>query len=227
MVKIVSSRPDGARVYALTGPDEEMIYRIFANGRKIASGADLPSLLEAFQSNAMIHVADHATEFVFIHAGVVAHNARALVFPGTSFAGKSTLVASLVRAGAVYYSDEYALLDTDGLVHPYARNLQMRKPGGGARQRSVSVEEFQGTAGTKAIPVSRIYFSQYSAQGAWQPAPVPPGLAALEMLRHAVPVRRTPSRVLKTLAVVTAKASSWKSPRGDADITAKAILAEL
>ena len=31
--------------------------------------------------------------------------------PGSSFTGKTTLVAALVRAGATYYSDEYAVLD--------------------------------------------------------------------------------------------------------------------
>jgi hypothetical protein len=225
--EIVESPPNDSRAYALTGPEDENIYRIFANGRMIAKGTSLTSILETFRSLAMIHVAEHAAKFVFIHAGVVARKGQALVFPGTSFAGKSTLVASLVKAGAVYYSDEYALLDADGLVHPYARNLQMRKPGAGARQRSVPVEEFQGVAGTEAIPISHIYFSQYQATSTWQPKLMPPGIATLQILRHAIPVRRTPSRVLKVLAGITSKASSWHSLRGDADITAKAILAQL
>jgi hypothetical protein len=223
----LQSRPDEVRTYALTGPDEVSVYRIFANGRKIASGTNLQWLLEVFGSNAVIHVAEHASEFVFIHAGVVGHKGRALIFPGTSFAGKSTLIASLVSAGAIYYSDEYALLDSDGLVHPYARNLQMRTPGEGAKQRSVPIEEFHGIAGTEAISVSHIYFSRFSETSEWQPKLVPPGLAALQMLPHAIPIRRTPSRVLKTLAAVTANASSWQSLRGDADATAKAILASL
>ena len=36
---------------------------------------------------------------------------RAIVIPGRTFSGKSTLVAELVRAGATYYSDEYAVED--------------------------------------------------------------------------------------------------------------------
>jgi hypothetical protein len=43
-----------------------------------------------------------------------------MVLPGKSFAGKTTLVAALVRAGAEYWSDEYAVLDANGDVHPYA-----------------------------------------------------------------------------------------------------------
>ena len=76
--------------------------------------------------------------FVFLHAGVIGWRDRAFVFPGPSFAGKSTLIAELVRAGATYYSDEYAVVDEDGRVHPYARALQMRQSGGSV-QSGVSV----------------------------------------------------------------------------------------
>ena len=33
----------------------------------------------------------------------------------------------LVRRGCVYFSDEYALIDSQGLVHPYPRALQVRQ----------------------------------------------------------------------------------------------------
>jgi len=50
-------------------------------------------------------------KYVFVHAGVVAWRGRAIVLPGYSRAGKSTLVAELLKLGATYYSDEYAVLD--------------------------------------------------------------------------------------------------------------------
>ena len=56
-----------------------------------------------------------------VHGGVVAHDGRAILLPGPTHAGKSTLVAELVRRGAPYFSDEYALIDADGRVHPYPR----------------------------------------------------------------------------------------------------------
>ena len=69
-------------------------------------------------------------DFVAVHAGVVADGDRAIVMPGMSFSGKTTLVRALVEAGAVYYSDEYAMLDEAGRVHPYARQLSFRPPTG-------------------------------------------------------------------------------------------------
>src|ERR687894_479249 len=50
---------------------------------------------------------------------VVARGGRALVRPGPSLSGKTTLVAALVRSGAAYLSDEFAVLDPEGRVHPY------------------------------------------------------------------------------------------------------------
>jgi serine kinase of HPr protein (carbohydrate metabolism regulator) len=66
-------------------------------------------------------IAVRARSALFVHAGVVAWRGRAVLIPGASNAGKSTLVAELVRRGATYYSDEYAAIDAAGRVHPYAR----------------------------------------------------------------------------------------------------------
>jgi len=214
-----------ARTYTLLDPTSQHGLRLYADNRKLAEHVKTQPLMELFAREAIIHVANHAPGFVFVHAGVVAWQGRAILLPGRSFAGKTTLVASLVRAGAVYYSDEYALLDPAGLVHPYARNLQMRQPGG-TRQTSLPVQELHGVAGTAPIPVASVYFTRYRSEAIWRPRPVPTGQAALRMLPHAIPIRRSPARVLETLAVTMSHATAWASPRADADIAATAILAQ-
>src|SRR5579884_3269688 len=78
------------------------------------------------------HLALQAPGHIFIHAGVVRVGAAAVVIPGRTFSGKSTLVAALVRAGATYYSDEYAAVDADGMIHPYAKPLSSRPLDSGA-----------------------------------------------------------------------------------------------
>ena len=47
-----------------------------------------------------IVLAEHAVDRIFLHCGVIAIDGRALLLPGRSFAGKTTLTAALVRAGA-------------------------------------------------------------------------------------------------------------------------------
>jgi hypothetical protein len=171
----------------------------------------------------MVYVANCAPDRVFVHAGVVGWHDRALVLPGTSFAGKTTFVAELVRAGATYYSDEYAVLDEQGWVYPYPRELQMRAPGS-LEQRAVAVEELEGSVGGKSICVSHVVFATYVESGRWNPEPVTAGMAVLEMLRHAIPVQRTPARVMATLAKMMEEATALRSERGEAAEMAASLL---
>jgi hypothetical protein len=189
--------------YRLASPNEEHINR------------DLPQLLEQLREKLMVHVADYAEDRVFVHAGVVAWHGRAVVFPGVSFAGKSTLVAECVRAGATYFSDEYAVFDKGGTVHSYARDLQMRRPGH-AEQTSVPIASFNGTAATAGSPVHLVIFTQYVEAAVWSPEPVTAGMAVLAMLPHTIPVQRTPGRVLSTLSNVMSQARAFRSQRGEA-----------
>ncbi|WP_157871812.1 hypothetical protein [Gloeothece verrucosa] len=99
---------------------------------------------------------------LFVHAGVVGWRGRAIVIPGRSFSGKTTLAAALVKAGAIYYSDEYAVIDRDGLVHPYPRPLCIREGvGEQIKRRKCSVEELGGQAGTDPIPVGLVVHTKY------------------------------------------------------------------
>ena len=58
-----------------------------------------------------------------------------------------TLVRAVVEAGAVYYSDEHAMLDEVGRVHPYARPLPFRPPEG--RPVDLRAEALGGVVGTE------------------------------------------------------------------------------
>ena len=174
----------------------------------------------------MIHVAEHAPEYVFLHAGVVAWEDRALLLPGASHAGKSTLVAELVRAGATYYSDEFALLDSEGSVHPFTRAIRLRRPGE-TDQVPLPSWQLDGRAGTVPLPVSMVVFAQFAKHARWAPEPVTPGLAMLELLLHSTPVQRTPDRTLATLSAMVRHAKVWRSPRGEAAVSAPSLLAAL
>ena len=198
-------------------------YRLLADGKIVAESAELQPILDRLAGDLMVHVANYAPDRVFLHAGVVGWQGRALIFPGASFAGKTTLVAELVRAGATYYSDEYAVLDQCANVHPYARDLQMRRNGAQA-QTSVTVAHLNGTAGATPLPVSQVVFTRYLESGHWAPEPVSAGMAVLEMLRHTVPVQRAPARVMAVLATMMETATALRSERGEAREAARALL---
>jgi hypothetical protein len=225
--------PLGAQVSVALGGDvkefavvcepDRAVFHLLAEGDRGAEGDSLEAVLDQLACDLMVHVANYAVDRVFVHAGVVGWEGCALIFPGTSFAGKTTLVAELVRAGASYYSDEYAVLDERGLVYPYARDLQMREAGG-VEQRSVTVGQFHGSAGDAALPVSHVVFTEFVDGGYWRPQQVSAGLAVLEMMQHAIPVQRTPARVMAVLAKVMETAKAVRSGRGEASETARLLL---
>lgn len=192
----------------------------------VAEYAELQPALQQLTRELMVHVANYAPDRVFMHAGVVGWQGHALVLPGTSFAGKTTLVAELVRAGATYFSDEYAVLDEHGRVHPYARDLLMRQVGG-TEQTPLAVERLNGNVGTSPLAVSDVVFSEFRESGHWNPEPVSAGLAVLEMLRHTIPAQRTPARVMATLARMMETATAMRSERGEASEAARSLLADM
>src|SRR5207249_4859741 len=102
---------------------------LYADAARLVRTPDLPRLLHELESDLSLYVATEARRRVFVHAGVVGWRGKAILLPGSSLSGKSTLVAELVRAGATYYSDEYAVLDAQGRVFPFARPLSMRAGG--------------------------------------------------------------------------------------------------
>lgn len=198
-------------------------YTVFIDGKPLICGVGAPAALRAFEADVQIHVAEMSPRFVFVHAGVVGWQGQAIVLPGRSFSGKTTLVAALVQLGAEYYSDEYAALDPSGGVHPYARALSIRlEDGNGVVRRSVG--ELGGREAEVPLPVGLVVMSRYTSQGSWQPRRMSPGRAALALLENTVPARRRPDAVIATLHQVVSKARVFSSERGEASAVAARIV---
>ncbi|MGE0668780.1 MAG: HprK-related kinase A [Sphingomonadales bacterium] len=74
-------------------------------------------------------VATRTFTHLILHAAVVAREGRAVILPGQSGQGKSTLCAALVARGWRHLSDEFALLDPASLAitaHPRPISLKNR-----------------------------------------------------------------------------------------------------
>lgn len=197
---------------------------LYANHSLLARTEDAEELFERFESDLQLAVAEGARRRVFVHAGVVGWRGRAILIPGRSFTGKTTLTAELVRAGATYYSDEFAVLDSEGRVHPYAKPLSVRE-GGTHRQKSVRVEEFGGSGATKPLPVGLVVVSEFrEAARAWRPRALTSGQGSLALLANTIPARRRPAEVLATLERVVRGATVLRGARGEAAEAARKIL---
>jgi len=193
---------------------------------QLARSTDLEVVLDRFESDLRLFVAELARHRVFVHAGVVGWKGKAIVIPGRSYSGKSTLVAALVRAGATYYSDEYAVFDSRGRVHPFAKPLELREEGEYA-QTKVSVAELGGHSGKKPLPVGLVIMTQFKRGARWRPRTLTAGTGVLELLFNTVSARRNPEEAMATLQRVTASAAVLKGVRGNAAELVTSILARL
>ena len=196
---------------------------LYGDHVQLARSFDLDMVFETFESDLRLFVAELAKHRVFVHAGVVGWKGKAIVIPGRSYSGKSTLVAELVRAGATYYSDEYAVLDSRGRVHPFSKPLELREEGE-FRQTRITAAELGGQSGTKPLPVGLVLMTQFKNGARWRPRKLTAGKGVLEMLFNTVSARRSPARALATLQRVAAQADVLKGVRGDARKVATAVL---
>jgi len=195
---------------------------LYAGPARLARTMNLNEVFESLESHLHLTIAEAARGRLFVHAGVVGWRGRAIVLPGRTFSGKTTLVAALVRAGATYYSDEYAVFDARGRVHPYPIALSLREETG-ERARRCPVEALGGLPGVTPLPVGLVALSRYHPGGRWRPRLLSPGQAMLELLANTVAARRRPKAALATLQQVVSHAPILKGTRGEAERMAGAL----
>lgn len=204
-------------------PGAARFHLLYEDHLRLTRTRSLAEALETLESRIRHFVAERARRRVFVHAGVVGWRGRAVVMPGRSMAGKSSLVAELVRAGATYYSDEFAVLDARGRVHPFAKPISLRREGE-TRQEHFRVEELGGKVGVRPLPVGLVLLAGYRRGARWRPRELTPGQGVLGMLAHVVAARRQPEESLAALQRVVARARVVKSPRGEARAVAESVL---
>ena len=212
---------DAERFKLTTLPDGS--YQLESPGAFVPASVDVEIALSVFDARLRAYLAEHAPHHVFVHAGVVGHRGKAILLPGATFTGKTTLVAELVRAGATYYSDEYAVLDADGLVHPYARPLSIRD--GGRAATDHRVESLGGSAGAEPLPVGLVAVTQYRPGSEWQPRPLSPGEAVLALLANTIPAQERPAQSLAAIRRAVEGSIALEGERDEAAAVAADLLA--
>jgi hypothetical protein len=192
-------------------PHGEQMYRIGEGSTIAASPVCFGQAMVALHKTIRHCVAEYAWDRVFIHAGVVAWKGRGIICPGPSFAGKSTLIRSMLNSGATYYSDEYAVFDSNGYAHPFPVPICLREADG--RGQIIAADH----VGTAPLNPSLVLFALYRKNGWWQPSTLTPGQTLLRLLQNSVSMRRNPHAVLKVLKEVTVATKGFAGERGEAE----------
>lgn len=190
---------------------------IYKNGELISTNFSPKDIWEIIDSQIRMTVGEYSKDFVFIHAGVVGWKGKAIVFPGSSYAGKSTLTAEFVKRGALYYSDDFTVLDKNGYVHPFPRKISLRGIIDDYRQLDFAVEELGGKRGTEPIPIGVLLLTKYKENARAKLKQISQGEGMMAGLENSLSVRQNPAQVLSVLSKALENAQIYKSNRNEAE----------
>lgn len=116
-----------ASLHFLIAPEADGI-RLDCNDETLWRSHDAGEIAAAFEYHLYCRTARAlGNQLVSLHASALAAGGRAVLFAGTSGAGKSSMATQALLKGLSYLSDEFALLDAAGHVHPFPRPLQWGK----------------------------------------------------------------------------------------------------
>ena len=190
---------------------------IFQDGQLMVTDQPNAKFFRFFDSLVRILVAEFSEKWVFIHSGVVGWKDKAILIPGDSFAGKTCLVASLIRAGCTYFSDEYAVLDGNGSVHTFPRKLTMRNDSGTITETDVDPTEFGGAVSDRSARIGAVWFTKFDPGVRYfRPERQTTGNAVVDMIKYTIPIRRNPAYAMEVLRKSLEKSLAIKCLRGDA-----------
>jgi hypothetical protein len=197
-------------------------FELSRDGTVVGRSRSLEKVRLEIESDVHFRIACFARGFLFVHAGVVEWKDRVIVLPGRSMSGKSTLVLALVRAGARYFSDEFAIIDPQGLVLPYAKPLSERRKG--IRPRLHASEDLGAVSAGTASPIGTIALLQFRHGAQWSPRPLSRSAAVLRLFDNTVVAQTDPEFALALLARAVSGADALEGERGDSAETALRLL---
>lgn len=207
-----------------TMSESEASFMLLADGRPLIRSSEPSDIVQAFEDDLKWLVAERSPRKVFLRAGVVGWRDRAIIIPGGTRSGKSTLVRSLIGCGATYYSDEYAVLEGN-LVQPYpSRVHNWIAPG---NSLGCWLDEVNSSQPIKPVPVGIILFAPYQSGAVFKPKLISRGKSLLGMFKYAVASQRNPEQVLRALELVSRRCNALEGVRGDAQTVASYLLDRL
>ena len=199
-------------------------FSLHLDNEPLAIQADWVAMTERLEWAFQNDLGCHAPDAVFVHSGVVTLGTKALLLPACSYSGKSTMTHALTKLGATYFSDEFAVIDHEGWVHPYRRPMTIRREDGGPDRR---VSSFDLPLPTKRSRISLIVDCQFEKGARWNPKPLSQGEGVLALFSNTVSAQLTPQRDIAWLTNAMKNAQAYRSLRGDVRHVAPKLLAML
>jgi hypothetical protein len=194
--------------------------RVLAEGREVGVAASVEEAVAPLTSWLDGRFAARTSHLV-VHAGAAALGDAAVLVPGRSHAGKSTLTRALLQRGFRYYSDEYALIDDAGRLCPYPRALMLRDNRPTARPLLAS--ECGGLPPGGPVRVALVLALSFAPERGWAVERIPQGAMLIELLRNTPQAMAERQDLVAGFARALAGAACYLGTRGEAEEAAARI----
>lgn len=202
-------------------------YAFDVDGTEVRQSSDFGVFCDMLENDLHHYIATYTQGPIFVHAGVAVWQGKAIVIPGRSFAGKSTLTEALLNAGATYYSDDYAPIDLDGLVHPFPRHLRLRNRGDRYAQSRVDPIDEGWPVGDIAVPIGIVASLRFDRETGWNAQETTRGAGVLALLNNTVAARERPVDSMAIMAKAVEHAIVFEGTRDEAADAAQRLLERL
>lgn len=212
---------EAAHVFSIQPVLGNGTFVIAGDGSPLAPPQPWPQVFSVLQRAVDDLIVAEIRDRAVIHAGVVEWGGQAVLLPGMSGAGKTSLVRELVRSGCGYISDEYALLDRCAAVHPYPRPLMVRDAAG------VQVPQLAASLGARvcraAVPVHLILFLEYDPASGWELEPLTGSDTVFGLLHHTPQIIEERPELFRYAHIAGAAAQGFRGRRGEVGAAAVRI----
>lgn len=203
------------RTYSIT--EERIADRSHARiDGEVMPGWDLNGTVDYFEFDLHRYVATNARTRLFVHAGTVGWGGKVILVPGKSFAGKTTLVQAMCAAGATLFSDEFALVDRDGLIHAFPRDLRPRTREGQSAPR-IPADQLGTTVAAEPAKLGVMAEVSYRADRGWWVRKVSSGQAVLTLTKYSATAWVRPADALGAFTKLVNGAHTIRGYRGETE----------
>jgi hypothetical protein len=209
-------RTDGVAAHVLSlssapGARGAPAWEVHLDGVRLARSPASSIALRHLLWEANQQAIERTDDLVLVHAAGAVLDGGALIFPGPMGAGKSTLVASLVRAGAGYLTDEVVALDPlTQHVQPYPKYLALD-------DALVTPDSIRPGAVAAPAPPRLVVAPRYERGAVATLEPLRRGEALSVVAQHAFHLDRHGAHKLDALAAMVERSLCFRLVSGDVD----------
>jgi hypothetical protein len=208
------------------------LYRIVLDGQPDSEKSAMDDVMPVVNRAVVTAFIRARPDLVWLHAGAMKSEGRALVLIGGWGHGKSTIAASLLNRGWTYLSDDIAPFDPANLtVHPFPEMPRVRRNPGALLDRAAVARLPKFDVGLNDATIARapsvcagLIFPKYDGEGANRVYPCPPSVAVLKVLESCLSFAHHREVALRFASSLAQRVPAFHLSFCDADLVAAQLI---